>query len=207
MTLTAANPETDRLSPAAVLACLAVFALLAAVLLWMGRVPICACGSIKLWHGVVQSSENSQHFTDWYTPSHIIHGFLFCAGLTWLLPNASFATKLLIALGVEAGWEILENSPLIINRYRTETIALDYFGDSILNSLSDTAAMAAGFWLAYRLPVAATIALAVGFEVFTGYMIGDNLLLNVIMLVHPIDAIKAWQSGADLSGVPGLRLT
>jgi hypothetical protein len=181
-------------TPAAVLGCLAVFAILAFILHLMGRIPVCACGTIKLWHGTVLSSENSQHLTDWYTPSHIIHGFIFYGVLTWLMPGASFVTKLLLALGIEAAWEIAENSPWIINKYRTDTMALDYFGDSILNSVSDTVAMVFGFWLAATLPVAATIGLAIGFELFTGTMIRDNLLLNVIMLTYPIDAIKAWQS-------------
>jgi Protein of unknown function (DUF2585) len=196
MTVVHHDLRDDSATSAKVLACLAVFAVLAFVLHLMGRIPICACGHIKLWHGVVQSSENSQHLTDWYTPSHIIHGFLFYGALTWLMPQAPFMTKLLLALGVEAAWEVAENSPWIINRYRTGTAALDYFGDSILNSLSDTAAMALGFFLASRLRVAATIALALGFEVFTGFMIRDNLLLNVIMLTYPLDAIKAWQTGS-----------
>lgn len=165
-----------------------------AMTLWlMGRVPVCICGDIKLWHGIVNSSENSQHITDWYTPSHVIHGFLFYFALHILMPRASFGAKLLIALGAEAAWEIFENTPFTINRYRTATIALDYFGDSILNSVSDALAMVLGFILARKLPVAMTIALAVAFELFTGVMIRDNLTLNVVMLVHPVDWIKSWQ--------------
>jgi hypothetical protein len=112
------------------------------------------------------------------------------------MPKASFATRLLIALGIEAGWEIIENTNATIERYRTETIALDYYGDSILNSVSDTLAMAAGFVLASKLPVWVTVLLAVAAELFTGYMIRDNLTLNVLMLLYPLEAVKTWQSGA-----------
>ena len=169
---------------------------IAGVLWLMGRTPICTCGDIKLWHGVVKSAENSQHITDWYTPSHLIHGFLLYGALHLLMPRASLAAKLLIAVGVEGAWEIFENTPFTINRYRTDTIAFDYYGDSILNSVCDTLAMVAGFMLAARLPVAATLALALAFEIFTGAMIRDNLTLNIIMLVHPVEWIKMWQLGA-----------
>ena len=194
------SPVTARsssLSPAAAWASgIAIIAALALVLWAMGRKPFCTCGTIKFWHGVVQSAENSQHIADWYTPSHVIHGFIFYGLLWWLMPNSSFVTRLLLALGIEGAWEILENTSMTIERYRSATIALDYYGDSILNSVMDVLAMAGGFWLASVLPVAVTVILAVGMELFTGYMIRDNLTLNVIMLVYPLDFIKAWQSGA-----------
>jgi hypothetical protein len=191
------DDAVNRASRSYLLASLAVFVLAGGVLLAMGRVPICKCGYVKLWHGVVYSSENSQHLSDWYTFSHVIHGFGFYL-LFWLAGRRSgwpVMLRFLLAMLLESAWEIFENTPLIINRYRAQTIALDYYGDSVLNSLADIAAMSLGFLLAARLPVAIIVALTIAMEGFVGYWIRDNLTLNIIQLIHPFDAILRWQQG------------
>ncbi|MCB2060861.1 MAG: DUF2585 domain-containing protein [Novosphingobium sp.] len=183
----------------AAVATVLISAYAALILFAMRRPPICECGTVKLWHGVVASAENSQHIADWYSFSHIIHGLLFYAAahLLWrkwkLFGGAPASWALPIAVALEASWEVLENSPMIIDRYREVTVSWGYSGDSIVNSMADIGWMMAGFVLASRLPIWASVALGIFFELFTLYFIRDNLALNVLMLVWPVEAIRQWQ--------------
>jgi Protein of unknown function (DUF2585) len=171
-----------------------ILTIMAAINWWGGRLLICACGYVELFHPALDAG-NSQHIADWYTLSHIIHGFLFYWVGTLVLRSRAPGERLILAVAIEAAWEVFENSPIIIDRYREATIALGYTGDSVINSVSDVAWMALGFAFARRVPVWVTIVVAVAFELLALAVIRDNLTLNVLMLVHPFDAIKAWQAG------------
>ena len=183
----------------AVYATLALVALAVAILFAMDRPPICTCGYVELWHGAVQSSGNSQHIADWYSPSHFTHGLImyFFAWLLWrkweLFGGKPARWALPIAVLVEAAWEVTENTPMVIDHYRSVTISWGYSGDSILNSAADIGWMIVGFLAASRLPAWASIVLAISFELRTLWIIRDNLTLNVIMLVWPVEAIRQWQ--------------
>jgi hypothetical protein len=173
---------------------LGVISATALTLLSMGRVPYCECGYISLWTGTVNGPENSQQLSDWYSASHFIHGILFFGLLLLILRKTSIGFRFMLAVIIEAGWELLENSSFIINRYREATLAVGYRGDSVLNSVSDISFMALGFVFARYMPVWLSVVLVIFLELFVGYMIRDNLTLNIIMLIYPIDDIKVWQS-------------
>lgn len=174
---------------------LAMIAATAAILLAMGRIPICDCGYVLFWTPADDLEGSSQHIADWYTLSHIIHGFLFYWLLWLIFRRSSVGARALGAIFIEAAWEIAENSPWIIDRYREATIAVGYTGDSVLNSVFDILWMLAGFFLAWRLPVWATVLTAVAFELLALWVIRDNLTLNVLMLLYPVEAIRIWQGG------------
>lgn len=192
----AANQQTSSSSTKFwITVTLVIIAVQMAAQYMMGRIWICECGYVKLFEPGVNTAGNSQHLFDWYTPSHIIHGFLFYL-LGWaVLRGKPLAAKLSLAAFIEAAWEILENSPIVIDRYRTATMAVGYTGDSILNSSMDMVSMIAGFLFAARAPVWLTVTIAIVFEVLTAFVIRDNLTLNVVMLVWPVEAVKVWQGG------------
>ena len=174
---------------------LAILTAVAAVELAMGRNGVCTCGTVTLWVGARDSPQTSQMLADWYSLSHIVHGLLFYAALWLVARRWPVERRFLIAMLVEAGWEVIENTPMVIDRYRATTAALGYTGDSVINSLSDTAFMIVGFAIARLLPVPGTVVVAVALELFVGWSIRDNLTLNLIMLIHPVDAIRTWQAG------------
>lgn len=177
-----------------IVAGVAILIVTAAVELWMGRLPLGPDGKFGFWEGNIWSSEQSQRFADPYTFSHTVHGMLFY-GFLWLVARTvPVRYRFVCALALEGAWEILENSPVIINRYREVTISLGYVGDSVLNSLSDILFAGLGFLFAWRARLWVTVLVIAGMEVGTGLWVRDNLTLNIIMLVHPIDAIKAWQT-------------
>jgi len=185
-----------KLSPAkTALLVAAIVAAAALALFLMGHPLICKCGAVKLWYFDVASAENSQHLIDWYTPSHLIHGFLFYWAL-WLLSRflpLSFGMRLVLAVAIEATWEVVENTDFVINHYREMTISLDYYGDSVINSVSDITFMVLGFFMAAYFPVWLTVAIGVALELFVGAMIRDNLTLNVLMFLWPLDSVLDWQ--------------
>lgn len=165
------------------------------VLLSMGRTPICTCGTIRFWVGNPLSPETSQQLFDWYTFSHVVHGFLFYGLLRLVFRDKlTFVQRLLIAMGIEIGWEILENTPFVIEAYRQQALAVGYAGDSTINSVFDTFSMMAGFAIARAIPVWVSVLVVLFLEGFAAYAIHDNLTLNVLNFIHPVDAITKWQS-------------
>jgi len=170
-----------------------VCVVVAAVELWMGRLPLGPDGRFGWWAGNIWSAEQSQRVADPYTFSHTIHGMLFYAILWLVARRSTLRARFIGALVLEGAWEVLENSPIIINRYREATIALGYVGDSVLNSVSDVCFAACGFLFAWRARPWLTVAVILAMELGTLVLMRDNLTLNIVMLIHPIEAIKEWQ--------------
>jgi len=175
-----------------VVAGLAIFALQAGILLWMGQPAISPSGAIVIWG---EGGETSRQLIDWYTPSHIVHGFLFYGALWIVARRWTIGQRGIVALVVEAAWEVVENTPWVIDRYRDVTVSGDYVGDTVINSVFDLWAMLVGFWLASRLPIWLTVALAIALELGALIAVRDNLTLNILMLLYPVEAIRLWQAG------------
>lgn len=181
-----------------ILSTVAVLALVAAAEFFLGRTFLGPDGQFGWWSNDIYSITNSQRVADVYSLSHIIHGILFFAFLWLVARRLPVKISFLIAMLIEAGWEILENSAVIINRYREATIALGYTGDSVLNSLCDVGMAALGFFIAFLSvrfsKIWISIALIIIFELGTLFWVRDNLTLNVLMLVHPLESVKVWQA-------------
>jgi hypothetical protein len=175
---------------------LLILAVTAAWLLADGRQPWPSSGRVQLWYDDPWGPEGSQHILDWYSPSHLLHGVLFFGALWLVARRLAVGWRFAIATLVECAWEVAENSDAVIERYRTVTASKDYYGDSVLNSVADVVCMAAGFWLARRLPVWASVAVVLGFEALTVWLIRDGLALNVLMLLWPVEAVRDWQAVA-----------
>ena len=173
-----------------------VVALAGTLLLAMGRPPVYEHGPVRLWSGDVQSDQNSQQLADPYTLTHLTHGVL----LFWLVGLAGRAlpvgTRAVVAIAIECAWEVFENTDLVIRRYRATTVSLGYYGDSVLNTVGDILASAVGCFLAAWLPVWLVITGVLLLEGILALWIRDNLTLNVLMLLRPIEAIRRWQGGA-----------
>jgi Protein of unknown function (DUF2585) len=192
------NVAMERASGARVFPLVAAAAIVLAqvvVLVAFGQPLICTCGTVRLWQGVVVHPETSQQLSDWYTFSHVIHGCLFYALLWLVAPRMPVLWRFALAIGIEVGWEVLENTPMVIERYRQSALAVGYSGDSVLNSVADTAAAALGFLFAARARLPLVIGFVVAAEIFTAVMVRDNLTLNIIQLIYPSTTISNWQAG------------
>jgi hypothetical protein len=185
-----------RLSGRMWLTIAALFVVLTIHLRLQGRRWWCACGGLNPWAGDTHSSHNSQHLFDPYSFTHVSHGILFFLFFAWLLPRWAPGWRLVLALAVETLWEAVENTSFVVDRFRAATISLDYYGDTVANSLGDVLSCWAGYLLARHLGIRGSVVVIIALELLLLVWIRDNLLLNVVMLIHPIEAIKAWQSGS-----------
>ncbi len=187
------TPDSKMVRPTIII--VAVLAATALILHAEGRLWLCSCGYFLLWMGNAWSSETSQHFSDPYSFTHMLHGFIFC-WLLWLaLLRWPLRWRLCLAISAEALWEVIENSSFVIERYRAATAALGYQGDTVVNSFGDILFCAAGFLLAEKLGFRRSLLVFFLTEAVLLILIRDSLLLNIVMLLYPLDSIKAWQAG------------
>jgi hypothetical protein len=177
-------------------AILVLIVAVAALELAMGRTPAYSRGPIRLWSADINSAENSQQLLDPYSFTHVSHGVVFYALTRLALGPQRVMLRAIVAIAAEAAWEVYENTDTVINRYRTATIALGYYGDSVINSVFDVVACGLGFVLAWKLPPRVTVAGVIVLEIALALTIRDNLALNIVMLLHPVDAIRRWQLGS-----------
>jgi len=177
----------------------ALLAVQVGTLWWLGQPWISASGKILLWSNNPLSPETSQQLADWYSLSHIVHGFLFYGLLKLVAPKLPLGVRLLLAMGLEISWEIAENTPMVIEAYRKQALAIGYTGDSILNSLMDTLMAVLGFLFASRAPAWVTVAAGIGMEVLAAIVIRDGLVLNILNFLYPIPFIERWQKGYALT--------
>ncbi len=184
----------SRNSSYVVFSVIAILAFTALVELRMGRLPVCKCGIIRPWSGDIWSNQNSQQFADPYTFTHILHGALMYA-LVWVIAGKRLPAggRFVVAVFLESAWEVFENTDFIIQRYRDVTASLDYYGDSVLNSIGDICPMMTGYFLASRLPVRIAILGGLLLDLFLLFWFRDSLALNILMLIYPVEGIKNWQ--------------
>ncbi len=189
------NKEYGIFKPLQLALCFLAIAVAVMILQWQGRVVWCQIGDYLPWSWNIWSPHTSQHIIDPYSFTHVFHGVIEFWLIGLIFRKVPMAWRLLIAVMIESSWEILENSTYIIQRYRESTISLDYFGDSIINSISDILCCATGFVIAYKLRFWRSLALFVITEIILTVAIRDSLIINIVMLVYPIEAIKQWQIG------------
>jgi Protein of unknown function (DUF2585) len=188
--------SADRVRQMAAGSAIALIVLTGALVLRsQGRLWICACGKVYVWAGDIWSAHNSQHLLDPYSFTHVLHGFAFFWVVAWLLPRLWPAWQLTLTILLETIWEVIENSQMAIERYRAATISIGYAGDTIVNSIGDVIVCGAGFWLARYLGFRISLIVFCLTELVLLIWIRDSLVLNIIMLIYPVDAIKAWQLG------------
>ena len=191
------NKERGIFEPLPMALCLLTVGVAVVIFSWQGRVIWCQAGDYSPWSWDIWSRHNSQHIVDPYSFTHVLHGVLEFWLIGLVFKKMPLAWRLLMAVMIESSWEIAENSTYIIQRYREATISLDYFGDSIINSISDILCCSTGFVIAYKLRFWRSLLLFIVTEIILIFTIHDSLIINIIMLIFPIEAIKQWQLGGQ----------